>query len=63
MWKKANRLQSTTFLSCFYEIFFAKTTDFSFFIPEFRFSEKKRLDLFLWIDIFRKKAGKARTYI
>ena len=51
MWKKANRLKSTTFLdsfnsACFYEIFFPKTTDFSFFTPKFRFPEKKPLDLF-----------------
>ena len=52
MWKKANRLKSTTFLdsfnsASFYEIFFPKTTDFSFFTPKFRFPEKKHLDLFV----------------
>ena len=46
MWKKANRLKSTTFLdsfnsACFYEIFFPKTTDFSFFYTQISVSREE----------------------
>ena len=63
MWKKANRLKSTTFLdsfnsACFYEIFFPKTTDFSFFTPKFRFPEKKHLDLFCGSIYLEKRQEK-----
>ena len=48
--------------ACFYEIFFPKTTDFSFFTPEFRFSEKKRLDLFCG-SMYLEKRREKRVHI
>ena len=52
MWKKANRLKSTTFLdsfnsACFYEIFFLKQQTFPFLHPNFGFQRRNALIFFV----------------